>query len=71
MQEANWNAVVTYVEEKMQKNRMKNGKYAKANEALWLLKKEMQEADSTITNVGRTFQEHENADYDVVNGEGK
>jgi hypothetical protein len=58
-------ALKTFIEDKMAYNRTYGGKFAIENQALWELKKKFQELDPTVTNVGATFDEHENANYDV------
>lgn len=55
----------TYIEDTMSHNRHLSGKFDEKNLALWKLKKKLQELDPTVTNVGATFDEHENANYDV------
>lgn len=65
LQEASWSEVVRWIEYRMSKNRHEKGKFCPENEDLWRLKKAMQEVDPSIQNVGATFHEHENADFDV------
>lgn len=57
--------IKTYIEDTMSDNRHLHGKFYKGNEELWKLKKKLKELDPTVTNVGATFDEHENANYDV------
>lgn len=63
--EQKWEALKQYVEESMQHNRKMYGKYSKDNWVLWKLKGKLQELDPTVTNVGITYHEHEEKDYDV------
>lgn len=57
--------IKTYIENTMARNRSLNGKFNSENWALWKLKKKLQELDPTVTNVGESFHEHEEANYDV------
>jgi hypothetical protein len=57
-------ALKTFLEDKMAYNRTKGGKFDVKNHALWEVKKKLQELDPTVTNVGATYDEHENANYD-------
>ena len=68
VEDKTWGAVVEYLEKRMARNRQIGGKFNVRNEELYFLKKAMQEVDSTITNVGATFTDHENASYDTKEG---
>lgn len=66
VEDKTWEAVVQYIEKRMNYTRHTGGKFNIRNEELWRLKKAMQEVDPTITNVGVPhFRDHENAEYDV------
>lgn len=68
VEEKTWESVVDYLNKRMARNRQLEGKFNLRNEELFHLKKAMSEVDPTITNVGETFDEHENKGYDTKEG---